>query len=148
MNILGLILNWILNWMVSKSYAMFEWIIQICRPWRKQGIKEIEVCKKCSKENLYCYFWSNYVQTFFGWCIMTQIVCQFFSLLKKSNIGYIFSFVCETSWRAGRITMTFTPCLLHVMCNMHHQCISALQWWVVGWSVDGRWWSDGLADDF
>ena len=35
--------------------------------------------------------------------------------LKKSNIGCIFSFVCETLWRAGRITMKFSPCMLHVI---------------------------------
>ena len=30
-------------------------------------------------------------------------------------MGCIFSFVCETSWRAGRITMQFSPCMLHVI---------------------------------
>ena len=49
-------------------------------------IKEIKVCKKCPKVNplLRGHFWSNYVQTFFGWCKMTPICCQIFFCVKTS----------------------------------------------------------------
>ena len=44
-----------------------------------------------------------------------NFVPNIFLCKKKSNTGCIFSFVCETLWRAGRRTMKFAPCMLHVM---------------------------------
>ena len=54
--------------------------------------------EKVSKSiNLLCaHFWSNYVQTFFGWCKITQILCHMFFFVKKSQIlGVFFGFVYE-----------------------------------------------------
>ena len=36
-----------------------------------------------SKTLLRAHFWSNYAQTFFGWCKITQILCHMFFLVKK-----------------------------------------------------------------
>ena len=35
-----------------------------------------------SKTLLRTHFLSNYVQTFFGWCKITQILCQMFFFVK------------------------------------------------------------------
>ena len=47
-----------------------------------------------SKPLLQCYFWSNFVQTFFGWCKITQILCQIFFFLKQIKYGGHFFFIC------------------------------------------------------
>ena len=44
-----------------------------------------------SKPLLHCYFWSNFVQTLFGWCKMTQILCQIFVFVKKVKY-WVYSF--------------------------------------------------------
>ena len=36
-----------------------------------------------SKILLRAHFWSNYVQTFFGWCKITQILCQVVFFVEK-----------------------------------------------------------------
>ena len=53
--------------------------------WRKQGIREIKICKKCPKVNPYCDAISDsiLIKPFFGWCKMTQILCQIFFFVKK-----------------------------------------------------------------
>ena len=44
-----------------------------------------------------------------------HFVPNIFLCQKSQILGVFFSFVCEKSWRAGRRTMKFTPCMLHVM---------------------------------
>ena len=47
-------------------------------------IKEIEICKKCPKAKpiLLAHLWSNYGQTFFGWCKITKILYQICFFVK------------------------------------------------------------------
>ena len=64
-----------------------------------------------------------------------NFVPNIFLCKKKSNTGCIFSFVCETSWRAGRTTMKFTPCMLHVIykkkCKKHKNCLGSPSLWIL-----------------
>ena len=57
-------------------------------------------------------FWSNLF-----WMVQNDpnFVPNIFLCQKSQILGVFFSFVCETLWRAGRRTMKFTPCMLHVM---------------------------------
>ena len=45
-----------------------------------------------SKPLLRAHFWSNYVQTFFGWCKITQILCQMFFFVKKKVKYWVYFF--------------------------------------------------------
>ena len=60
-----------------------------------------------SKTLLRAHFLSNYVQSFFGRCKITLILCQMFFFVKKSNIGWIFGFFVWKIWTAGQINLKF-----------------------------------------
>ena len=63
--------------------------------WRKQGIREIKVCKKCPKVNPYCdaIFDPILFKPFLDGAKWPKFCAKYFSLSQKSNIGSI-SFIC------------------------------------------------------
>ena len=78
--------------LLPNTYGRRENINGATALWRKQGIREIKVCKKCPKVNPYCDAICDpiLIKPFLDGAKWPKFCAKYFSLLKKSNIGCIF----------------------------------------------------------
>ena len=105
--------GWKVTWTDSfhKSHKIAEWLQCTMAQAGKRGIQGLQKMPK-SKPLLQCYFWSNFDQTFFGWCKMTQFFCQIFVFVKKIKY-WVYFFHLSVKHSEG---------LVRPLWNLHHVC--------------------------